>query len=112
MATGEPTTLGPAPFPCPVMAVLAGTSVRDGDMAGRYGGEEFMLILPGTTNDRARMIADRIRVAIEKKFSDERVRVTISGGVMEYAGDCLDSFIHAADKNLFEAKHSGKNRVL
>lgn len=87
-------------------------NMRKEDTVGRYGGEEFIVILPNTDRQRASDMANRIRLSImEYDFGDD-LKVTVSGGVKEYEGEDILGFIRAADKNLYYAKHSGKNRII
>lgn len=93
---------------------------RAGDLAARFGGEEFSVVLPGTSADGARMLAETIRREIEAlqiphAFSSSTTCVTVSIG-----GACLvptldrqmASMIEAADQALYQAKKAGKNRAL
>jgi diguanylate cyclase (GGDEF)-like protein len=96
-------------------AVLRHT-VRDSDLAGRWGGEEFLLLLPGTDAEGGAHLADRVRSALlERSFlgrDGSVVTVTCSFGVAthEPGGDDRELFA-AADRALYRAKHEGKNRV-
>lgn len=92
--------------------VIFRQGIRQDDMAGRYGGEEFLLILPGATVEVGRTVAERKRAAIEAHFRDEEMRVTISGGVSVFNGESIEEFIKSADEKLYEAKRQGKNRIL
>ncbi|MFP4078636.1 MAG: GGDEF domain-containing protein, partial [Candidatus Izemoplasmataceae bacterium] len=85
---------------------------REGDIVGRYGGEEFMLVLKKTPYDTAWRIAERIRSTIERTFKDTSVPITLSGGVVSYDDDTINSFVKRADDNLYEAKDQGKNRIV
>ncbi len=87
-------------------------SVRDNDVACRYGGEEFVVILPATASQGGLMVAERIREGLAaERFCDGQVQKTLSLGVAEYAaGDNRETFIKRADANLYEAKERGKNR--
>jgi diguanylate cyclase (GGDEF)-like protein len=94
--------------------------LRDGDLVGRFGGEEFVVLLPRTTPAEARQITERLcaRVAgLTTPASDSPgstpVQVTISIGVavMESARRDLEDLLAAADHALYEAKNAGRNRV-
>jgi diguanylate cyclase (GGDEF)-like protein len=98
-----------------VADALAG-SVRELDLAGRYGGEEFVVVLPGSRLADAARRADAIRTRIAELEipipSGERLRVTLSFGVAEYPTYAnADALVAAADAALYQAKRSGKNRV-
>jgi len=91
-------------------------SVREIDLACRYGGEEFALVLPETGPESAKVVAERIRKKVEAytfKAYDETVRLTISVGAASYPQDSADfaGLIEKADAALYAAKKSGKNLV-
>jgi diguanylate cyclase (GGDEF)-like protein len=90
--------------------------IRDIDLAARWGGEEFVLLLPGTDLDGAARVAERIRRALAQRIvlsaDGEPIAVTASFGVAAYPGGAAaDQLLAAADAALYEAKRSGKNRV-
>lgn len=91
--------------------------IRPEDVAGRYGGEEFLLVLPNTDCHAAKHIAQRIRKAVEKQpiaFQDKQIKVTLSLGITEYnsRGDTdLRLLIDRADHALYKSKDEGRNRV-
>jgi diguanylate cyclase (GGDEF)-like protein len=92
------------------------STVRDTDLAGRWGGEEFLLLLPGAEAVGAGQLADRVREAFAERSSIGRdggiVTVTCSFGVAQYrAGDSQRELFGAADRALYRAKRAGKNRV-
>ncbi|MEL1135456.1 sensor domain-containing diguanylate cyclase [Desulfitobacterium sp. THU1] len=93
------------------VAALFKKSIRDTDFAGRYGGEEFMVIFPNTDLAKAIKISDRIRQSVECHPFVNGLKVTISGGVKQYEGENLTELIHSADIKLYEAKRKGKNRI-
>ncbi|MFW8602117.1 diguanylate cyclase [Desulfobacterota bacterium M19] len=86
-------------------------SVRDNDVACRYGGEEFVVVLPATAGQGGLIVAERIRKSLAaERFCEGQVRKTLSLGVAEYvAGDNRENLIKRADANLYEAKETGKN---
>ena len=98
------------------VAVVLGESVREIDTAGRWGGEEFALVLPGTDLAGGVQLAERIRIAIERRTisSDggEGITVTASFGVanLGQAGD-RERLLADADAALYRAKRAGRNRV-
>lgn len=90
---------------------------RDGDTSplGRFGGEEFLLVLPGTNLEGAERAAERVRRLIaERDFPTQAgpIPVHVSIGVSGYRpGDSVDSLIARADRALYEGKRGGRNRV-
>ncbi len=93
------------------VAVIISNSIRESDIAGRYGGEEFMVIFPGADRDSAVMISERIRQAVEGHTFVSDLKITLSVGVKQYYGEELTELIHSADINLYKAKRNGKNQV-
>ena len=92
-------------------------NTRQIDLMGRYGGEEFLIILTETAVDQARFAAERIRTAVENKSVtayDEHLSVTISIGISSFPMHAIDvaSLIDISDKALYKAKESGRNRVV
>jgi len=94
-----------------ISKLIAG-SLRDIDHAGRYEGEEFMVILPQTGLEAAWTTADRIRKQIgETKFDGVKHTVTISGGVAQFTSEESLTFIDKAETLLYKAKEKGYNRI-
>ncbi|MFM9905575.1 MAG: diguanylate cyclase [Pyrinomonadaceae bacterium] len=87
-------------------------TLRGADVAARFGGEEFSILLPQTTGEEAVTIAERIRSNIEETDFPHR-RVTLSIGVASCSAELCSSenIVSAADKALYEAKRNGRNRV-
>ena len=91
------------------------TSLRSADFCGRYGGEEFLLVMTQTNINGALLCAERIRSIIEQsRFPNlgPDFKVTVSLGVTEFAGkEDIPTMIGRADRALYRAKESGRNRV-
>ena len=91
--------------------------IRDSDILGRLGGEEFALLLPETPLSQARILAERIRkatAAVDILLKDRVIKITVSIGVAEIGTDerPLESALHRADLAMYQAKESGRNRVV
>jgi diguanylate cyclase (GGDEF)-like protein len=89
--------------------------LRETDTFGRWGGEEFIAILPATRVEAARVLAERMRAAIEHEPVGDRadLRVTVSLGIAERAAaGAWDVLVKAADDALYRAKAQGRNRVV
>jgi diguanylate cyclase (GGDEF)-like protein len=93
-------------------------NLRDMDIAARYGGEEFVVVLPETTCDGATMVAERIRVEVERvshEIADMvHVNRTVSIGVATYPGSAstAQALLEAADSAMYRGKRAGKNTVV
>ncbi len=96
-----------------VMGQHLARNVRDTDFVGRYGGEEFVMLLVGTAAEEARVVADKIRLEIAQlgfHFHDAPVAVTASCGITEFSGvDTPDTIFDRADRALYKAKQAGRN---
>ena len=98
-------------------AELITSVVRDCDSAFRYGGEEFAVLLPETTREQAKQIAERLRKAVKSHTTQAEgasVSITISSGVSEYGPDLAGhgELIALADKALYAAKSGGRDRTV
>jgi diguanylate cyclase (GGDEF)-like protein len=96
------------------LAQILQTKMRHIDSASRWGGEEFLILLPDTTLYKAQEIAERLRSYIEATPTQSNIQITISLGiaVIRQHGNSLESLITAADHALYEAKRTGRNRVV
>ncbi len=102
-----------------LVAITIKNNIKVNDIASRYGGEEFAVVLPDTTLDEAMMYADQIREAVKqrqlvKRSTGESLgNVTISIGAAQYRdGDTVPVLIERADTALYAAKRSGRNKVV
>jgi diguanylate cyclase (GGDEF)-like protein len=98
------------------IAQIVRETLRDPDTPGRYGGEEFGVVLPDTNSEGACVIAERVRERIGKAIvaRTPEVRCTVSIGVAEATPDLSDSrqWIERADRALYRAKALGRNRTV
>lgn len=99
------------------MGEIIKENIREIDIAGRYGGEEFCVVLPDTDEKGGTYVAERIRAATEKtqiRSYDAKVNITISIGLASFpkSGHAPQELIQKADKALYKAKEAGRNRVL
>ncbi|PPK52565.1 diguanylate cyclase (GGDEF)-like protein [Marinobacter persicus] len=87
--------------------------LRKADSLARWGGEEFLVLLPDTDPKGAFQLADALRQAVEQATFEHRQSLTISlGTATANAGDSLKSLVRRADDNLYAAKHAGRNQVM
>jgi diguanylate cyclase (GGDEF)-like protein len=87
-------------------------SLRPTEFIGRYGGEEFVIVLKDTTLEHAKLISERIRSLICEYSFKEVGQVTISLGLVEYIkGEELKAIIKRADKLLYQSKNEGRNKL-
>ena len=93
-------------------AKLINGNLRDNDVLGRWGGEEFLIICPGIGTSSAQSLAEKLRVIIEKTDFAPASGLTASFGVTEYLeNDQKDVIVSRADNALYSAKDSGRNKV-
>ena len=100
-----------------VAATLQG-GVRSIDLAARYGGEEFALVLPETSKAEAIIVAEKVRKSVEsqrlmgKGPAGDPVTISLGVATFDEDGDAPGKLIQAADRRLYQAKKSGRNRVV
>lgn len=88
-------------------------ALRSHDVMGRYGGEEFIVLLPNTSWDGAYVVADRIRTLSGQRHLESLPAYTVSIGIATLQGrqEDIDALVRKADEALFAAKRGGKNRI-
>jgi len=96
------------------VAQAAAGALRGSDMIGRYGGEEFVLVLADASPDIAMRIAERVRAAVEASVGEaDEPGVTVSLGVAAFIpGLSVDAILDRADRALYAAKRDGRNRLM
>jgi diguanylate cyclase (GGDEF)-like protein len=99
------------------VATQANNCLRENDVFGRIGGEEFAALLPATDEPTAWAVAERLRKVIEQtplEHHGEQIPITVSIGLMSgtLTGDNIETMIQCADKVMYRAKNSGRNRSL
>lgn len=88
-------------------------NLRKTDFLGRYGGEEFLIVMPDSTLDEGYRLAERIRTKIkDTRFYHDSVDLTISGGIAQWDDSSISELIETADRLLYQAKKSGRNTIL
>jgi diguanylate cyclase (GGDEF)-like protein len=95
-----------------VISEILKSELRKTDIAGRWGGEEFIVILPGTKLDGALELAEKIRILVHERRFCRKHKVTVSIGATEIdESDNFNSIVKRADDALYQAKENGRNRV-
>ncbi len=101
-----------------LVSKIAGSSIREGDILMRYGGEEFLCVLPGAGPGDASKIAERIRIMIMNsriQYDGQDIQTTVSIGIASYPRENMDNpdqLIKLADEAMYDAKTSGRNKVV
>ena len=98
------------------LAQLIREQVRETDLSGRYGGEEFVILLADTHLDKAKIFAERLRKTVEDSviiYNDIEIQYTISIGIAEVepSFSSVSQWIEYADNALYQSKEQGRNRV-
>jgi diguanylate cyclase (GGDEF)-like protein/PAS domain S-box-containing protein len=95
-----------------LFAQVALDTVRDGDRVGRWGGEEFMILFPGSNQDQAVKEVERIRTALAAAHTGDHPRFTVSFGVADSSsGGTVQELVQVADAALYRAKQGGRDQV-
>jgi diguanylate cyclase (GGDEF)-like protein len=97
------------------LAEIFTTSMRDQDFVARWGGEEFLFILPQTQAKSANVFAEKIQDKLQKHlvtYENQKISVKVSMGIEQFKdGQTIDEVINNADKHLYEAKNAGRNQI-
>ena len=99
------------------LAQVISDTIRETDNAGRYGGEEFAILLPDTSVESAHTVAERLREAAEKQIvthEDDHIRYTVSIGAAQFSAHFETALVwlEHADQALYAAKEGGRNQVV
>lgn len=98
------------------IATLLNDQIRETDFMARFGGEEFVMLLPETELKNAQAVIEKLRKGVEEcefHHGDTRVAITVSGGMTQFKkGDTIETAFERADQFLYKAKGSGKNRCI
>lgn len=90
-------------------------TVRGGDTAGRIGGEEFLIVMPGASRDVALTVGERLRLAVAlggMRYANGEPVTTSIGAAAAHVGDTAETLLARADRGLYEAKRQGRNRLV
>ncbi len=94
------------------LAFVLKNNTRKYDIISRFGGEEFVVLLPNTQVKRAKLVCERMRREVQNDRELKKYLVTFSGGLTEYKkGDSVKKMQLRADKAVYQAKKKGKNRI-
>jgi diguanylate cyclase (GGDEF)-like protein len=92
---------------------LAVKTLDQAGTLGRYGGEEFLMVLPGASLAQAKAISEEVRIAVQRGTEENGIPVTITIGVAAHRhGTKVDELLSAADRAMYRGKESGRNRVI
>ena len=94
------------------MATTIRGNLRAADTVGRYGGEEFLALLPGADASAAELVAERIRSAVAAEPGSPSLRMSVGVAAVDPAAEDLEGLIRWADDALLQAKQAGRNRVV
>jgi diguanylate cyclase len=99
-----------------IIAKLLSKHCRRSDFIARFGGEEFVMLLPATQAQSAALVAEKLRETVENSgfnANGNKVSITMSCGLTEYIdGDTNESIFERADSALYKAKQSGRNKCV
>lgn len=93
------------------VAQILTQNCRATDVVGRYGGEEFIIIMPDTNDRDAALLLQRIKTCIEETSFKDGIHITLSCGISEMHGESIHGILKSSDLMLYEAKKKGKNRI-
>jgi len=95
------------------LAVVIKKQVRKYDIAARFGGEEFVILLPETSLEKSKKFSNRLRKKIHEDKTLSKYGLTVSGGITQFKkGDLKKKFKERADKALYKAKNSGRDKFV
>ncbi len=99
-----------------VFAKVLRQQSRDVDFIARFGGEEFVIVMPETTKEGAKQFANKLRLILQKNrfvYKEHRLKLTVSGGIGQRSeSETIEELVKTADSYVYEAKAAGRNRIL
>ena len=98
------------------LANIMKRSFRESDYISRWGGEEFLLLFPNTTEDEAKNLVEKLRIKVEEfVFANYNIHLTISAGIYSFSSEKnidKNSLLKIVDDALYKAKENGRNQVV
>ena len=89
--------------------------IREQDCVARWGGEEFLFVLPQTTAENANIIAEKIQLKLDShiiSYKNQEIKISVSMGIAQFDGKkSIDEVINTADKYLYQAKSAGRKQI-
>lgn len=95
------------------LANIIQKNIRKSDIAARFGGEEFTILLPETNIEKAKIFSSKLKSLIHQDRTLKKYSITVSGGISQFKNkDSKKSFKERADKALYQAKHNGRDQFV
>lgn len=93
------------------LSIILKSHLRESDIVGRYGGEEFLIVLVHSNGELAYQVAEKIRKSVEEHIFSNGLSITLSLGISEYDGTSISQLIERADSKMYMSKRAGRNQT-